>query len=416
MFSPVIDLDAALGPFNTPEMSSERPATSSFSAATKRMYSGGRRGEFIGPEMRYHRRAESAPEMPPFDRSSLGMGRFGSNPAIANPDVFYEEEEDAFLADNPSEADDKTTSTETVQASTDDIQTRSSRRDSSATVIAQAVDVQNDASETAGLGIQVVDSAASYGSSSSENSEHYMITQQNTEQGSRTQFEQPSAGAPASRPEESVQIVEADDLPSPIGKPPSSTSSPRCTTRFLHVDKRPASSPVDFAYVTPQMPPPPSESSGFPSPDPSSISFEVPRLATASSSMTDRNPSNYSTGGHGSVDDVPSLTSSSSTMTNSMPRFSGSFFVRSSGDRAASFSTPVPRRTSQANASKRSSLASLSKLVSGSYGERSKLSHEEKAPGDESEKSKKKGHRLSRLMHFWKTKEKEKTQTKENMD
>ncbi|KAK2764427.1 hypothetical protein FQN54_009121 [Arachnomyces sp. PD_36] len=407
MFSPVIDLDAALGPFNTPDMGCERPVTSSFSAATKRMYSGGRRGEFIGPEMRYHRRAESAPEMPPFDRSSLGMGRFGSNPAIANPDVFYEEEEDAFLADNPSEADGNAASSEMVQSSTENTQTRSSRRDSSATVIAQAMDVQNDVGETAGLGIQVVDSADSYGSGSSGNYDNSSIEQEGPSA--------PQAGVPPPRPQESVEIYEADDLPSPMGKPPSSTSSPRCTTRFLHVEKRPASSPVDFAYAAAQMPPPLSESSGFPSPDPSNISFEVPRLATASSSMTDRNPSNYSTGCHGSVDDVPSLTSSASTMTNSMPRFSGSFFVRSSGDRAASFSTAVPRRTSQANASKRSSLASLSKLVGGSYGERSKLSHEEKAPDDDSQKSKKKSHRLSRLMQFWKTKEKEKTQAKEEV-
>lgn len=409
--SPVIDLDAALGPFNTPGIRSERPVTSSFSSATKRMYSGGRRGEFIGPEMRYHRRTESAPEMPPFDRSSLAMGRFGSNPAIANPDVFDEEEEDAFLADNP-DSDGKATSTDTIRASTGNIQNRSSRRDSSATVIAQAIDVQNGTNDTAGLGVQVVDSAESYGSDSSGMRNDGRITQQSIERWSTFQFGDQSAP----RSQESVEVLEADDLPPPTGKPPSSTSSPRCTGRFLHVEKRPASSPVDFAYTAPQMPPPLSESSGFPSPAPSNLSFEAAHLTTAASSVTDHQPANYSTRCHGSVDDVPSLTSSTSTTTNSMPRFSGSFFVRSSGDRAASVSTPVPRRTSQANSSKRSSLASLSKLVGGSYGERSKLSHEEKAPGDEGEKSKKKSHRLSRLMQFWKTKEKEKNQSKETID
>lgn len=417
--SPVIDLDAALGPFNTPGMRAERPVTSSFSAATKRMYSGGRRGEFIGPEMRYHRRAESAPEMPPFDRSSLAMGRFGSNPTISNPDVFDEEEEDAFLADNPPEADCKAASSETVQASADNVQNRSSRRDSSATVIAQSMDVQNDANDTAGLGIQVVDSADSYRSNSSETSDRAIMSQQGMQQGAGTQYtDNPAqqAGAQAPMSQESVEILDGDDLPSPMGKPTSTTSSPRSTGRFLHIEKRPASSPVDFAYTAPQMPPPMSESSGFPSPDPSHLSFEASHLTTASSSMTDHQPSNYSTRYHGSVDDVPSLTSSTSTTTNSMPRFSGSFFVRSSGDRAASFSAPVPRRTSQANASKRSSLASLSKLVGGSHGERSKLSHEEKAPGDECERTKKKSHhRLSRLMQFWKTKEKEKNQAKDNM-
>jgi hypothetical protein len=96
-------------------------------------------------------------------------------------------------------------------------------------------------------------------------------------------------------------------------------------------------------------------------------------------------------------------------MTTTMGRFSSSFFPRGrlSTDRAASFSAAVNRRSSQANASKRSSLASLSKLVGGPHSERSKLYQEEKPPGDAPEKSKKK-RRISRLMHFWKVKEKEK--------
>lgn len=50
----------------------------------------------------------------------------------------------------------------------------------------------------------------------------------------------------------------------------------------------------------------------------------------------------------------------------------------------------------------------MSKLVGGPNGERSKLSIEEKPPSDAPEKTKKKGRRLSRLMHFWRTNEKEK--------
>jgi predicted RNase H-like nuclease (RuvC/YqgF family) len=68
----------------------------------------------------------------------------------------------------------------------------------------------------------------------------------------------------------------------------------------------------------------------------------------------------------------------------------------------------VPRRSSRSHAAKRSSLASLSKLVVGSHSEKSKLSCEIKAPGDEVEKLKKKGNRISRLMHFWKSREKDK--------
>jgi hypothetical protein len=100
-------------------------------------------------------------------------------------------------------------------------------------------------------------------------------------------------------------------------------------------------------------------------------------------------------------------------MTNTMNRFSSTFFPRArlSTDRAASFSAAVHRRSSQANASKRSSLASLSKLVGGPHSERSKLHQEEKPPGDAPDSSKKKGRRLSRLMHFWKLRDKEKSGT-----
>jgi hypothetical protein len=117
---------------------------------------------------------------------------------------------------------------------------------------------------------------------------------------------------------------------------------------------------------------------------------------------------------YASVEDVPSLTSSASTMTNTLNRFSAaSFFPRGrlSTDRAASFSAAGTRRTSQNNTAKRSSLASLSKLVGGPHSERSKLNQEEKPPGEGSEKTKKKSRRISRLMHFWKIKDKEKPST-----
>ncbi|KZZ93058.1 hypothetical protein AAP_02524 [Ascosphaera apis ARSEF 7405] len=99
-FSPVIDLDAALGPFRTPEVSD---SGSGFSFATKHMHSGrGRRNEFLSPENRHHRRAESAPAIQPMEpaRSSpVAMAMKYSAAAIfKTPDVFDEEEEDAFLA------------------------------------------------------------------------------------------------------------------------------------------------------------------------------------------------------------------------------------------------------------------------------------------------------------------------------
>lgn len=411
--SPIIDLDAALGPFNTPDMRPARGAPSKFSVATQRMYSGGRRGEFVGPEMRYHRRTESAPVMQPFDRSALGPIRLGGN-TVETPDVFYEEEEDAFLAANQSPKGEPVPAdapAESVVATSSDDEKKSAESVKSVESVERAKSVKsNDTNDTLtrapgsttpqssapqhkGLGIQANGHATKQADSTDPVDRHAANPMQCTVN-------------PFSRPPRSpVEILKSEERVPKTRAPPSPDVSPG----FLAVDKRPATSPHD---LPPSIPPfslsagvSPSDSS-FPSPD-------APR------SFNDRNfsshsyqhlPSEYP---YASVEDVPSLTSSASTMTNTMNRFSASFFPRArlSTDRAASFSAAVHRRTSQANASKRSSLASLSKLVGGPHSERSKLYQEEKPPSDVSEKSKKKGRRLSRLMHFWKLRDKEKADT-----
>lgn len=68
--SPIIDLDAALGPFNTPMgYDSEWEASQRGSGPTKRrMHSAAGVGGLVGP---YHRRAESAPEMVAFENPDL---------------------------------------------------------------------------------------------------------------------------------------------------------------------------------------------------------------------------------------------------------------------------------------------------------------------------------------------------------
>ncbi|KAE8333508.1 hypothetical protein BDV39DRAFT_188503 [Aspergillus sergii] len=358
--SPIIDLDAALGPFNTPDGRSRCTPESGFSAATKRMYSGGRRGEFVGPEMRYHRRAESAPEMPPFDRSFLNQARLANNASLENPDVFYEEEEDAFLAatsDSPKHSD------EIIAA-----QAVSSG--------AESVDLQSEGSKV---------------SSDTLTREH--TSEVNTQQ--------------------SGLGIQKDELPEP-SEPNAISTYPDSSSL---VGQQPSTSPIE---LTPNIPPfslqggSSLSNSSFPSPDFTGSSSDAPRSITTSST-TDRNFSSPSYNPsmdfpHASVEDVPSLTSSASTTTNPLNRFSATFFPRPrlSTDRSASFSAAVHRRSSQANSSKRSSLASLSKLVVGSHAERSKLSYEEKPPSDEPEKAKRKSHRISRLMHFWKTKDKDK--------
>ncbi|KAK1146530.1 hypothetical protein N8T08_002960 [Aspergillus melleus] len=401
--SPIIDLDAALGPFNTPDMRSGNVPETGFSAATKRMYSGGRRGEFVGPEMRYHRRAESAPEMPPFDRSFLN-NRLANNSAMENPDVFYEEEEDAFLAAT-SESDEQASS-RTVAGDADKQSLGS--KESSDTLTHQAGDSSTDPQQ-AGLGIQKHEMAGAPDSP---------IT--STDQEAPKPAEPPTAADQlrnarnpfSNQPRSPVELVKQEEWLRKVPVPPSPDISPR----FLPADHRPATSPMEF---TPNIPPlslqgvSSASNSSFPSPDFPGSSPDFPRSITTSST-TDRNFSNPSYNPsmefpHASADDVPSLTSSASTTTNTLNRFSATFFQRPrlSTDRAASFSAAVHRRTSQANAPKRSSLASLSKLVVGPHAERSKLSHEEKPPSDEPEKSKKKGRRISRLMHFWRTKDKD---------
>lgn len=401
-FSPVIDLDAALGPFNTPEMGAGRIAGSAFSQATKRMYSGGRRGEFVGPEMRYHRRAESAPEMPPFDRSALvGFPRLGSDNAMASVDVFYEEEEDAFLAEHQSptikdkdQADVEQTNTE-ISSVIDEESENDMVPSSSETL--QAAHQPESApvlSRDDGLGIQVADHAEEDGPGDTVEEG---VEEENDTTLSHCQLQNKN----------STEAVEADQWAS-TRIPHHANHSPDLSPHMLAIEKRPCSSPLDLSSGLSQLtlPSRQASSSAFPSPDPSNMSFDGPRSATASS-MTDHTIFNQSLHDQrqSSFEDVPSLSSSASTRTNPRGRFSPSFYPHSSSERRESFNA-LPPRSSYSNSAKRSSLVSLSRLVGASYGEKSKLSHEEKPPADEAEKSRRKSNRVSRLM-FWKSKDKQ---------
>ncbi|KAJ5620731.1 hypothetical protein N7510_004715 [Penicillium lagena] len=380
--SPIIDLDAALGPFNTPTIQPAVGAASNFTLATQRMYSGGRRGEFIGPEMRYHRRAESAPTLPPFDRSALvASSRLSVAPVLENADVFDEEEEDAFLAENIQSPKPDAPPAQNSVTMSDDEKT-SVKSDNSSNSLTRPT-ATSDAPQHTGLGLQEDQSAIPNAPTEPEK----------PMQDVGNVFLDP--------PQNSVEIIKSEEG----GDRAPGPSSPDVSPRFLAVEKRPASSPMEFM---PTIPPfalsagvSPSDSS-FPSPGAPRTPFD----RTFSSHSYHHLPSEFP---HASVEDVPSLTSSASTMTNTMHRFSATFLARArpSTDRAASFSVGLNRRTDPANSPKRSSLASLSKLMSGPS-ERSKLSQEEKPPGDSPDKTTRKGRRISRLMHFWKQKDKDK--------
>jgi hypothetical protein len=409
--SPIIDLDAALGPFNTPDMRPVAPGATNnnFSVATQRMYSGGRRGEFVGPEMRYHRRTESAPVMQPFDRSALGAFRLGGpTSAVETPDVFDEEEEDAFLAASQSPKGERAQSPKLERPRFEFPSIESAAAFSSSEDDEKSVH-SNDTADTANTTRAPASSISSQNAGLGIHRGPKFTPTNEPEEKSAVEQVRTASNPFASKPRSPVEILKAEEPAHKSVGPPSPDISPR----FLAIDKRPSTSPIE---LLPSIPPfalhpgvSPSDTS-FPSPD-------APR-SIAASSMTDRNFSSHSYHHlpsaeypYASVEDVPSLTSSASTMTNTLNRFSAaSFFPRGrlSTDRAASFSAAGTRRTSQANATKRSSLASLSKLVGGPLSERSKLNQEEKPPGDASDKTKKKGRRISRLMHFWKVKDKEK--------
>lgn len=414
MSSAVIDLDAALGPFNTPDMGPGKPASSGFSVATRRMYSGGRRGEFVGPEMRFHRRTESAPEMPPFDRTQLNSNRLTQNPSLENPDVFDEEEEDAFLAatSEPSHEDERRVS-QVGSVIVDHPDEHTSSKDSSDTVKGRPVDVEaTDSEHASGLGIRRNASSSEFsetGAPCSEPERKYSDHQNFAEQmrNARNPFVNP--------PRSPVEVIRQEDWQR--NRPPV-PPSPDVSPRFMPADKRPATSPIELGSNIPAFSLQGGSSqsnSAFPSPDFTGSSSDT-RRSVATPTTIDRHffhPSYHNMSAdfpHASVEDVPSLTSSASTSTNPLQRFSASFFPRrGSSDRAASFSVGVNRRTSASHAAKRSSLASLSKLVAGHHAnERSKLSYEEKPPGDAPEKAKKKGRRIGRFMHFWRTKDKDK--------
>ncbi len=145
------------------------------------------------------------------------------------------------------------------------------------------------------------------------------------------------------------------------------------------------------------------QSSAFPSPR-SPMSYDAHRISTAPSSITEDNFHSLLLGEPGpevriSVDDIPSLTSSNSTMTresifahNPQARFP----PLNEQQRPASF-------TSTAFGRRRSSLASLSRLISTSHGERSKLSMEVPMDSEPEKKERiSKAKRFSRMVQFWK--------------
>ena len=400
--SAVLDLDAQFNSINASSSGIELEDFSEggFSAARRRMHSSGATGGFSGPGMHYHRRTESAPEMTQFDCQTLGFPRFGSNPKMA--DVFEEEEE--------AEDDQNSDSQDNIRPSR---------------MVHRFCPSNNQSEEEiSGLGVNIVDLSIPYG-------EHLPRRSCRPNVGSSAGLGLRSSNIRSEKElsftrqklynvemtDSPIEIVEADEEPRPSdSSKPSEDYVAIPTVSTKPVPTRPLSAPIDFAMPKADLLSwtPETLSSTMSSPDFSQASFDIPRLHTANSSITDRLTLNSCRAGEqsvnlrASVDDVPSLTSSASTAISAQrPRFSSSAYTRSSAERSPSLSAAVRSKTRSPTSSKRSSLANLSRLVGNSHAERTKLHIEEHAQLNNLERAdKRKGHIISRLIRFWKPREK----------
>ena len=381
--SPVIDLDAALGPFNTPlGYDADWEASQRGSGPTKRrMHSAAGIGGFKGP---FHRRAESAPEM---ENPRFGLHHIGSRSTME--DVFEEDEEDDDLEDVKSVS--HKGSKNAVNEETDGL----------------GIDFQVGSESGGEMEWTTGQDSISYrglkrkGSGLSEDDRRQASSSSKSEVQSDIQKDGPD-------PDDKSTAEMADDLM--VSRPASRAKSADFSKALSSAAKD--LPPVDVysktlqpPFLTPTSPQSTTNSpSPFPSPR-SPFSSEPQRISTANSSYTDEQNFQFLLLGEPgpelrmSVDDVPSLTSSNSTMTRESvvnPGFGNPQFRN--GQRS---SLPGPSTNR-----KRSSIASLSRLLNSAHGERSKLSIEERAPGSPEKKEKSgRGKRLSRMFQFWKTKD-----------
>lgn len=375
--NPVIDLDAALGPFKTPQDTNAR-SQRGFAAHRRAMHS-------AGGLLQNHRRTESAPALVPFELRNTAVAT-----SLTMADVFEEEEpeDDAPKSSAKSINSEPAINEEQEPAEEPKIQVVETDEHLNGSTINWNF---ND-----GLGLKRTEKARRH---------------ESTEPCSPRAIPDQTTGADA------VEVVEDFEEPRTSSVTHSSDST---VTPQLSADTKETHTVINLSLPLAQhtLMTPDTFTSSFPSPDfrSSQISFDTPRLGTAASSMTDYPAPSPRFGEPGpelrvSVDDVPSLTSSRSTMTSAVQ---GAFQLpspRQMGDRSASLCSAPSDVESRRR--KRSSIASLSRLINtSSFGERSKLSIETRPQSEwggvsetAQKESKKKHKRLSKLMQFWKSKE-----------
>lgn len=390
---PMIDLDAALGPFNTPSTRDPAWDAAQRTGATpkRRLHSAAGLRGFSGPGMHYHRRTESAPEMPPFEGGRAGIHRFGSSSTMA--DVFEEDEEE--------DDDDEAGSSSTSEESAPDSDSRSVSDD--AATPTQEVDLGPKTSRDSFPSPAALTALDRKGSGASLEVPPPVSRARTNTSSSSLHEEIIFQEAPFQKAVDQGRIYETY-----VDSDSAAPSPRRILTRdssLADVQTMNLPAPV----LTPLSPFSGSHSSPFPSPR-SPMSFDQHRVSTAPSSVADENNFQSLLMGEPGPEvvrisvDLPSLTDSISTTTREM-NFPG---VRPRNmpfhdQRPASF-------TSTAFGRRRSSLASLSRLISSAHGERSKLSVEVPLEADAEKKPKvSRSRRLSKMMQFWKPKESTKT-------
>lgn len=374
---PMIDLDAALGPFNTPLARDPQwdEAQRGGTPPKRQLHSAAGMRNFTGPGMHYHRRTESAPALAPFEPGRFGIPRFGSSSTMA--DVFEEDEED----------EGRDAMSETSESSSDSEATPTQEHDIGVAVSEATSPISSVKRKGSGSSLDMQPPGTRMRTETSASSLHSDVILEENFRPFRFRRDTNYSG-----------ISDTSDSPAP---------SPRA----LVGNKSPG--PVEFNSVNlpapslaPVSPFSTSHSSSFPSPR-TPISYDAQRISTAPSSIADENNFQSLLMGEPGPEvvrmsfEVPSLTSTNSTMTRD------SVFVPPVQPRNMPFHEQRPASfTSTAFGRRRSSLAGLSRLISSAHGERSKLSVEVSCEdGPEKKPRTSKAKRFSRIMQFWKPKE-----------
>jgi hypothetical protein len=378
IMSPVIDLDAALGPFNTPNSTSPRNQQRGFSAHRRAMHS----ATGIAPT---HRRTESAPELVPFENRSSAV-------AAASPmaDVFEEEEPEEDLTPPRKESLPESIVEEGEEPKISVVEEADANQGGS------AINWNFDD----GLCIKRTPKAAEVGCTEplSPHSTPQCLSNESVPQ----------------QPQETSPIEVVEDYEEPRTSSLTHSSDSTVTAPPLEASPKQDRPVVNLSLPLHQqsLQTPDTVTSSFSSPDyrSSQISFDTGRGGTAASSMTDYAAMPSPRFGEPGPEvrnstEVPSLTSSRSTMTSAMHNTFQLAGPRKFGNRTSSLSSDPSDIESRRR--KRSSIASLSRLMgTSSSSERSKLSIEQRPQSEHSEptKDKKKKHKtMSRLRDFFKS-------------